>query len=225
MKKLISILLVAFCLTASAGATVTWDIAIGTLRTSDGTQVATNTLWAIIYRNPSTGNLPGGLDANSSLTAADSSSILAAFSGKTIAEGQPIDGSTILLTGSADMLGTASHSITGALYPPFAGVTAGGVWGLYWFPGLTTASNQVPTDSFEIGGFTQTDSSVEPYGNAGTVIPADGATDTTFFFDDLTTATPGDLPSSRFTAVAVPETTTLTLSALGLAALLRRRRG
>jgi hypothetical protein len=223
MKNLLFTTSLSFGLLATAGATVTWDISIGALRSSSGTQVPAGSLWAMIYQDGA-GNLPGGLDSNSSLTTADTASIGSAFAGMTISQGLTIGGSTIILTGSVDSAGSANYGIVAATFPPFAGVTAGGLWGLYWFPGLTPASNVVPVSDFEVGGFTQADATVEPYGNTGTIIPSDGASATTYFFDSETTTNPGDLPVARFTAVAVPEPATLTLSVLGLAALLRRRR-
>lgn len=223
MKSLLFTTGLSFGLLATAGASITWDIEIGALRSNSGTQVPTDSLWAIIYQDGA-GNLPGGLEPNSSLTDADASAISAAFAGATISEGEIIAGSTILKTGSVNASGTVEYGITAAPFPPFTGVSAGGTWGLYWFPQLTTTANEILGLNYEVGGFTQADETVEPYGTTGTIIPSDGATATTYFFDSETTKKPADLPVARFTAVAVPEPTTLTLSALALVALLRRRR-
>ncbi|NJR43378.1 MAG: PEP-CTERM sorting domain-containing protein [Akkermansiaceae bacterium] len=107
---------------------------------------------------------------------------------------------------------------------PFAGVTTGGIWGLYWFPSLTGTT--LPANNFQIGGFTQASNTITgSFGDIGTVIPADGNTSSTIFADSIVTSPDPGLQISRFTAiVAIPEPTTLTLSALGALALLRRRR-
>lgn len=219
---------ISLALFVSSGATVTWDVSIGYLRSSSGDKVPEGTLWAMIYQN-AVGELPGGLDLNRSLTITDAAALSESFAGVTIKQGSTVGGSTILQTGSTDTLSTANYSIAGAESPPFPGVAAGGVWGLYWFPGLTAANNLVPADrDFELGGFTQTDLNGKASGNQGTTIPSDGVIVTTYFFDKDTTQEPTDLPASRFTAVSVtapvPEPSTLVLSVLGLAALLRRRR-
>jgi hypothetical protein len=203
-------------------ATINWEIELSSLRDSSGTQVPDDTLWAITYQD-SSGNLPGGLENNSSLTIADSAAAFAAFGGRTIATGQTVAGSSILFTGLTDS-GVAAFSFTGNIP---AGVTSGGIWGLYWFPNLS--GNILPTSNFQIGGFTQRDrvgATAVDIGTIGTVIPIDGTpSDVTVFQDNATSLQPTDLPISRFTAiVAVPEPGSLTLFALGVFAFLRRRR-
>jgi PEP-CTERM motif len=219
MKKSVFISsIVSVALASVSSATINWQVSLIAPRNSSGVQVPDDTLWAITYQN-SLGNLPGGLENNSSLTVSDATAAASAFGGRTITTGQNISGSTILFTGRV-LDGEAGLTFSGAIP---SGVVSGGIWGLYWFPGLVGTT--LPTSNFQIGGFTQVDNIAVPNGDIGTVIPIDGTTVTTAFFDNVSSGVATDLPVSRFTAiVAIPEPASFALSALGVLALLRRRR-
>jgi len=99
-----------------------------------------------------------------------------------------------------------------------SGLTAGRNYAIYWFPGLTTSSNTVPSSTFEIGGLNET---VLFDGSLGMVIPTDGNGENTGI---LGTDLLGQVSTSRFNSIfAVPEPSSALLALLGLS-LLRRRR-
>ena len=207
----------------------TVGFAIGAVRDSSGVVLPDgSSSWAIIVSN--TGNLPGGLtDGANSITVAEAASD---FENVTLTIGNKGDYTIIqtgTITGSDDLLGTPGIALDTATFDLTAVVTAGKLWGFYWFPSQPEGGTLSGT--FEVGGFAQSTPNGASGGTFGTVVPADGSTETSVNFlesnlnQSVLGGTDTGLNVSRFTAVAVPETTTLTLSALGLAALLRRRRG
>jgi len=104
------------------------------------------------------------------------------------------------------------------------GVAAGGKWAIYWFPNLTASSNTLPASSFEVGGI-QSTVVVEEGANLGMVFPDTDNTGTIFTISATGVSKGGVVPDVNFTAVtAIPETSTLALSALGAVALLQVRR-
>lgn len=218
-------------ITLSGHAAVTLGVQAGTFLNSSSAPVSDSSLWAIVYDQNGDGILPGGLTADSNLTIADASQILADFANKTIATGGTIGLDRILWAGVVDGVGTSGvesiggHDLNGSGSGfTFAslGVAANGKWAVYWFPGLTSG-NTLSSPTFEVGGLQRT--APGSGGDIGMVMPSTDTPGGSFsaYFIDATNS--GDIVDSAFTAVAVPETTTLTLSALGLAALLRRRRG
>lgn len=231
MKKT-AVVLASFPLIALSGhAAVTLGVQAGTLLNSSSTPVSDTSLWAIVYDQNGDGILPGGLAADSNLTNADASQILADFANQTISSGGTIGLDRILWSGAVDGIGTSGaesiggHDLNGdGSGFTFAdlGVAANGKWAVYWFPGLSEASNTLSGPTFEVGGLQRTTS-----GSGGDIGMAMPSTDTpggsfSAYFIDATNG--GVIADSAFTAVAIPETSTLTLSALGMAALLRRRR-
>ena len=210
-------------------ATSTVGFAIGAVRDASGTVLPDDSsAWAIIVSNTAT--LPGGLtDGANTITASEAASD---FDNITLTIGDKGDYTIIetgTITGSEDLLGSPGVALSTATFNLSGVVTAGKLWGLYWFPGKSVG--ETLNGTYEVGGFAQSTPNVESGGTFGTVVPADGSTETLVNFlesslnQGVLGGTDTGLSASRFTAVAVPETTTLTLSALGLAALLRRRRG
>jgi hypothetical protein len=209
-------------------AAISISIQAGELLNSSSTLVSDTSLWAIIYDANGDSMLPGGLELDSSLTTGDTTAIIAAFAGKSITTGATIGLDKILWAGEVDGPGTSGvsgiggHDLSGFTFSSL-GVAAGGKWAVYWFPGLTAGGNTLPGSSFEVGGIQQTAAGGSG-GDIGMVMPAVDNTGFSFAAAFIDTDHGGDIEASRFTAIAVPEPTTLALSALGLAALLRRRR-
>lgn len=222
-------------------ATATVNLAAGQLRDANGTIIADGGgTWAVIVAagdlgNPQTaGALPGGLTNNASLTTLNLSQIEADFNGVFLTTGSKgsfyvhslgtINGEMDI--GFAGMVLTSIEFTISETGTP--GFTSGTQFGLYWFPGLAEGSKL--TGDYEVGGFANDMNEASGAGDWGTTIPATAALKNAQFyetnFNQSELSGPAtDLSASRFTAVLVPETSTLTLSALGMAALLRRRRG
>lgn len=199
---------------------VTINTEFGSLRDASGAVISsTTTLYAIVFDTDNNSSLPGGLGVNESLTVGDSATAYAAFQGKTLSQGLKIGGDTVIQWGTFDDpegLGFAFPVLTTADFAD-SGITAGTKYGFYWFPGIDTSA--IPTTLSAIGGINETVN----YYNAGSLgyigmqVPNASDTVTTAIYDST-------LGTSRFTAIAVPEPTTLTLSALATLGLLRRRR-
>lgn len=225
MKTSALILLTSFVVSSSLYASITINGEYGKLRDSAGTVIAMNTtLYVIIYDADNDLSLPGGLIVNQSLTEDDSEAAYAAFAGLSFTPGLSIGGDKVVKTGTfndadgfaAPLLKTEDFDTIGIT------ASAGYNYGFYWFPGVST--NEIPDAPFEVGGINET---VDYFGTGtnfiGTVIPADGASVTTNITDTDLGGEVGN--TSRFTAIsAVPEPGTITLAALSLLGLLRRRR-
>lgn len=211
-------------LTSSVHATVTINLELGELTDSAGVAIPGGTLWALISED-SFGNLPGGLLTDSSLYSNNNLSALASdFGGVTISAGSTVGGGYVVATGSslASPAGEISASIQDFDFIA-AGLSEGDVLGVYWFPGLTTASNTLPSTNFEIGGFHATAANTASGGTAGLVIPGDGNTVTMAFFDTNIASGSGIAPT-EFQAITVPEPSTLLILGTSLLLLIRRRR-
>ncbi len=209
-------------------AAISISIQAGELLNSSSNMVTETSLWAIIYDANGDNMLPGGLELNSSLTTGDTTTIIAAFAGKQITTGATIGLDKILWAGEVDGLNTSGasgiggHNLSSFTFASL-GVAAGGKWAVYWFPSLTAGSNTLPGSSFEVGGIQQTTVGLSG-GDIGMVMPAADNTGSTYSAAFIDIGNGGDIADSSLTAVAIPEPSTLVLSALGLAALLRRRR-
>lgn len=212
----------------SCFAALSIEIQVGVLNTSTSAIVPDTSLWAIIYDDNGDTQLPGGLGDGTSLTAANTAQTAAAFTGATITGGGAIGDDRILAVFEVDGAGTSGReglSIqTINLTDGEWSALSGRQWGIYWFPGLSIGDSTL-TASFEIGGIRE--NAPNSGGSIGMTLPTFVAetspTYTASALDDSVDVD-GDLSTSRFTAIVVPEPATLTLAALGLTALLRRRR-
>lgn len=199
-------------------ATVQMNIEIGSFRNSLGAVIAsTTTTYAIVYDNGD-GVMPGGLGANESLTAADSSAAFAAFSGVTLIPGLTIAGDRVVQLGNFSqasgiaVIGLSSTDFTDSDLVE----TEGRRYAIYWFPGVSTST--IPSLLTQVGGINETVSFSE---DIGMQIPGPGANVNTGIRD---VAGGGTLSNTRFTAIAVPEPSALAFTAIALLGLLRRRR-
>lgn len=203
------------------------SVQAGQLMNASSTLVSDTSLWAIVYDEDGNGVLPGGLTYNSNLTIGNADAIWASFGGQSIVTGGTLGLDKILWAGAVDSAGTsgtdgvAQHILTSFTFASL-GVAANGKWAIYWFPGLTIGSNTLPGVNIEVGGIQRT-AAVD--GSIGMTFPAADTPGGSFAAAFLDTETnDGGIPQSNFTAVLVPEPSALALSALGFAALLRRRR-
>ena len=225
MKSIATLLACTLVTLAPVAATVTINGEFGPLQDSNGGILAdTATLWAIIYDQNDDGVLPGGLGLNESLVAADSGIAYTAFVGQTLVEDLMIAGDRVIALGDFDASATG-----GVAFPTLnvdlaaRGLTQLRPYGFYWFPGSTASGQNFDIGGFQVGGINE----LVNYTGIGTnyigsQIPLDGATMTTSLFDQ---ELGGDLPSSRFTAVAaIPEPSAALLGLAGLLAIVRRRR-
>lgn len=225
MKSIATLLACTLVTLAPVAATVTINGEFGPLQDSNGGILAdTATLWAIIYDQNDDGVLPGGLGLNESLVAADSGIAYTAFVGQTLVEDLMIAGDRVIALGDFNAFETG-----GVAFPTLnvdlaaRGLTQLRPYGFYWFPGSTASVQNFDIGGFQVGGINE----LVNYTGIGTnyigsQIPLDGATMTTSLFDQ---ELGGDLPSSRFTAVAaIPEPSAALLGLAGLLAIVRRRR-
>lgn len=215
-------------LPSTASATATLEIAIGELRDSGGNLVTPSSAWALIVSNTA-GGLPGGLIDGGSM--GTTSQIAADFNGVSLTAGDKGD-YTIIKTGftnggSSGLPFLAFDSVVFDYTAPSSVNMAGSLLGLYWFPNRSLGTTL--TGSYEVGGFAQSTPNNQSLGTSGTVIPNQGESQFVYFFETNFNQTVMGLDSTglgaeRFTAVAVPEISSLTLTALGLTGLLIRRR-
>ena len=224
MKSIATLLACTLVTLAPVAATVTINGEYGPLQDSNGGILAdTATLWAIIYDQNNDGVLPGGLGINESLVAADSGIAYTAFVGQTLVEDLMIGTDRVIFVGQF-------NDPDGVAFPTLAGVDLGArgltifrPYGFYWFPGSTASVQNFDIGGFQIGGINELVNYTGTGTNyIGTQIPGTDGTMTTSLFDQ---ELGGDLPSSRFTAVAaIPEPSAALLGLAGLLAIVRRRR-
>jgi hypothetical protein len=200
-------------------------VQLGELTTSQSVSLPGDTLWALISED-SSGNLAGGLLTDDSLYMNNNTqAIMDDFAGSTIAAGNQIGGGTVVATGSAT--GSIPDTInTTVIFNiiDFPGLSSGDKLGIYWFPGRTIASNTLPSDSFEIGGFQRSDANSASGGEAGLVVPPDGYNLIVAYFDNATTSGGSGIDQKNFEAIAVPEPSTLFLLGTSILFYLLRRR-
>lgn len=184
------------------------QLEVGEFRTSGNLTVTSGT-WILVLNQDANASLPGGLTIGGDNALVDGSPTQdpGAFAGVTLGLNQIIAGDRIV------GMGTIGDVDLGDGYTAtpvsFSNGQENLAYGIYWFPGLNP--NTVVPETFEVGGVFQKTTS--PFALRGMVSPADQVAFESATFD-----------VTGFKAVAVPEPATLSLSALGLAALLRRRR-
>jgi len=225
MKSIAALLACTLVTLAPVAATVTINGQYGSLRDSNGDILAsTATLWAIIYDQDNSNTLPGGLGLNESLTVADAGTAYSAFVGQTLVEDLIIQGDRVIFFGDFNDLDGVAFPTLAGIDLAARGLTTGGRYGFYWFPGSTAGSQNFDIGGFDVGGINELVSYTGAGGgdSIGTEIPNDGATMTTALEAE---AIGGPIPDSRFTAIAaVPEPSVLLLGLLGLIGFARRRR-
>lgn len=221
-----SFLLSAFLLTLSTNifASVALNLDIGRMTDSNSVTLPGGTLWALISED-SSGNLPGALLADGSLYENNNTqTIVNDFAGATIAVGNTIGGGTIVGTGGISTSFAGSVVSTVNFDETNYGLTSGDKLGIYWFPGLTTTSNTIPSNSdFEIGGFQRTSENTPSGGTGGLVVPGAGNTVNAYFLDSEIETNSG-INQTSFEAVAVPEVSTLLFLSISLVLQTLRRR-
>ncbi len=232
MKKTFKISLFIFaCLCGASHATITLNTFFGIATSSDGvTPVPDDTLWIMIVDRDGNNVLPGGLEADSSLNQnVDTSQIADDFSNIMLSLGATINGDVIFAMGGMNgtenfgQAGISNEAIELGLGESdiLGSSDVGKTFGFYWFPGIAYDSgnpNVQLGSVFEVGGISTVNNL-----DAGDpmVIPGDGIT---INIGASTEELGGTTPSADFTALAIPEPSTLVLSLVGAVALLRRRR-
>lgn len=236
MKQLLNFgALAAFTLggLATAHGATSLNFYFGAMRGVDGETLPDGTLIVLIANtNTSEGALPAGLVA--STTNSGLNPVLAGehFAGTTLEVGATINLDTIFYIGAINGAASIDPAYAGTVYDPLVTIDYGGAlalgqtYGLYWFPGLTVDNNTVPSGSFVMGGFHNTDANS---GDIGMVLPSDGLYDV-FHTDNVTAGLDGltsVIMSPAFTAInvpaAIPEPSTTAIIAIGMVAMMRRR--
>jgi len=231
MKNILLSMISCGVLVTPVAAAVTLNPSIGNLRDANGVPLVDgSSAWAMIVRNDSSSFLPGGLTDGGLIGTA--SQITGDFDDETITIGDK--GSyTIVSVGTIDgsegLLGTGGNGVmlSPIVFSLGGEITTGKLWGLYWFP------NKLPGDTltgaYEVGGFAQSAFNAASGGDIGMLIPADGTVNAVNFLEtnfnqNILGGADTGLGASRFTAVAVPEPSSLALALFGFAILIRRRR-
>jgi hypothetical protein len=209
-------------------AAVSLETQFGIAYDSSGNAVVDGTLWILVADTNNDSNFTGfGLD--SSLFQANQSTFgiadLFFTSGQSLELGQTLNGNTIFAMGGFNglgdngVLGLTADFIEQFNYPDF-GTASGIAFAFYWFPGAIFTGGPVETIGNEVGGIHT--SSNDSLFNTGMFLPSDG---TSVTVGAATSDLDGSIDNSRFTAVTlIPEPSTALLGALGMIALLRRRR-
>lgn len=182
---------------------VTLNFGFGNLRDASGSLAPAGSLWALIIA-PQGETLPGGLDQDTHLTEDDLASARADFGGATIAPGVNIGNATVMATGQLGEPGILDLFILWT-NQDYATIQAGGLIGLYWFPGINAESTLLPESGFAIGGLHETSADPGSGGNAGMIVPANGGqTLSIAYYDENITGGASRLPVERFTGIEVP---------------------
>lgn len=199
-----SLLLVSVLATSGmAYADVTLQLEFEELKDSSGAASTSNTLWAIIVAPPGS-DLPGGLGQDSSLTTEDIAKARADFGGANITTGASLGDAVVMETGQLSSDGIMNVNVTWT-DEDYNTIQAGGLIGLYWFPGITGSSAVLPESNYQIGGLQETTPDAGSGGDAGMIVPSNPALALTIaYFDDVITSGALMLPVSRFTAIDIP---------------------
>lgn len=228
MKKFRILSAWAFILSFPAvNAAVTLNTDFGNAYNSSGVAVGTGTLWALVVDHDTNNTFAGfGLDGSLYSANVSSPGIANNFftANQTISLGGVVGGGTVFAMGgfSGNDGSTVNQVITDL---GINGLVAGRNFAFYWFAGaaFTGVQSNPQTISNQVGGIQNNTSNVGGGGfTTGMVIPADGNT-VTVGANNI--ARGGSIANNEFLSVTlIPEPSTLLLSALGVLALLRRRR-
>jgi len=132
--------------------TATLTTLFGVLKDADGVTAAPDgALWIMVYDQNNDGVFPGGLLTNGSLTNPEAARV--AFGGRTLAEGDLIEGDRIVHLDSSNSVGggtpgTPHNFFTLDLTAEV--LTPGLKWAFYWFPALSTSDTEVPPGDFTL---------------------------------------------------------------------------
>lgn len=218
-----AIFLITATCASSAFAATTAQLYVDKLNTSDGIgNPAAGAAWVLIYDQNNDSSLPGGLTDGSSLSASNANFIKTDFDNLTIADNAVLaNGDRIIATGTVPLDGIINSEVVTFDIGIGANQEATGRrFALYWFPDMSVNDTIDTSLDFSIGGFYESAPHAGSFSDYGMLVPSDNESGLFLAFDSASGWDEG-----RLVAIAVPETSTLTLSALGMAALLRRRRG
>lgn len=197
------LLTLGFVTFSSVKADVTLNLEFGLIREVDGHIAQSGTLWILVVAAPDS-ELPGGLKENTSLTSSNIPAVRTDFAGSTILPGSTLGTASIVASG---ILGS-NHDIVDEVKltnQDYNIIQAGGLIGLYWFPGINGSAAILPQSNFQIGGFQESVVDFNTGGNAAMVVPTNGGqTLTIAYYDSVFTGGLTKLPPSRFTAIHVP---------------------
>jgi hypothetical protein len=187
------------------------QLQVGEFKNASGATVVTGT-WLVILDANNDGILPGNLAAgptsNGALQIANAAQIADDFSGITLSLGA-IGADQIIGVGTVGDVDLGDGFATSPI--SFVHGQEGSAYGVYWIPDLNP-NDPIPTSAaFQIGGYFQ--SNPDDFLAYGMFAPPFNVA-----FE------PAVISVSSFTAVAIPEPTTVALSALAAFGLLRRRR-
>lgn len=190
------------------------QLEVGEFQDQLGSTVIVGT-WLLILDTNDNGILPGGLAAspisNGALLPASAIDIANDFSGYTLGLGE-IEGDNVISFGSIGDVDLGDGFATALV--SFLDGQEGLAYGIYWVPGLNPGDTLPTSGTFEMGGYFQ--STTTAFAAYGMFAPPAPVSNSPAVFD-----------VGSFNAVlvtAVPEPSTLALSALAALGLLRRRR-
>jgi hypothetical protein len=188
------------------------QLEIGEMRDSSN-QVILSGTWMLVLNTNNTTGLPGNINPNAvgadpiTSSSADTTAAANDFVGLTLNLSSIINGDKIIAIGS---IGSGDLGAGFADGPVLFGDGQEDIaYAIYWFPGLSVGDT-VPS-VFEVGGVFI--SSTDTFAPRGMISPPVNVAFESAVFD-----------VTSFTAVPIPEPTTLMLSALAALGLLRRRR-
>lgn len=232
MKFACILLLFGWASSACLQAAVTINLTIRGAYDSSSTNLAYNTLWAMIIDDGAVDNSLTGISlAGTGGSLINNGTPTVFTSGQTLSVGQSFGSGTVYAMGGFNNnLGVTQTSTTHALASLTLGVNglvAGRAYGIYWFSGATytgtagefTTGAHSQAIGSQVGGVVNmVNDASATYGNM--VIPTDGSTVSQGARSTGTNWTVSDMSSVNL----IPEPSTFLLASLGVLGLLRRRR-
>jgi hypothetical protein len=232
MKIACMFLFLGWVTSACLQAAVTINLTIRGAYDASASNVAYNTLWAMIIDDGAVDNSLTGISlAGTGGSLINNGTPTVFTSGQTLSVGQSFGSGTVYAMGGFNNnLGVAQASTTHALASLTLGVnglTAGRSYGIYWFSGATfsgtagdfTTGAHSQAIGSQVGGIVNlANDASATYGNMA--IPTDGSTVSQGARSTGVTWTVSDMSSVNL----IPEPSTFLLASLGVLGLLRRRR-